>query len=95
MDITISPNLLSGRVTAIASKSEAHRLLICAALADTACTITIAEINEDVAATISCLRELGAKITFMGQNSLLVSPIILSERPTQCLRQYIRHAHTI
>ena len=34
MDITIFPGKLSGTVRAIPSKSQAHRLLICAAFAD-------------------------------------------------------------
>ena len=34
MDITIYPRKLSGRVSIIPSKSQAHRLLICAAFAD-------------------------------------------------------------
>ena len=34
MDITITPQLLNGNVDIIPSKSQAHRLLICAAFAD-------------------------------------------------------------
>ena len=34
MDITITPGKLHGTVTAIPSKSQAHRMLICAAFAD-------------------------------------------------------------
>ena len=36
MDITIQPGILRGSVTVIPSKSQAHRLLICAAFADNA-----------------------------------------------------------
>ena len=40
MDITITPKKLSGQVTAIPSKSQAHRLLICAAFADAPTTLS-------------------------------------------------------
>jgi len=63
MDITIFPRKLSGKVTAIPSKSQAHRLLICAAFADTPTTLLCPETNRDIEATAECLRALGASIT--------------------------------
>ena len=45
------------------SKSEAHRMLICAALADSPCGISIGRTNDDIEATVSALRALGAAIT--------------------------------
>lgn len=62
MDILIKPHLLSGNLTAIPSKSQAHRLLICAAFSETPSTLLCAEINEDIAATADCLTALGARI---------------------------------
>lgn len=62
MDITIKPGKLSGSVTAIPSKSQAHRLLICAAFADTETTLLCPETNRDIQATVQCLRSLGATI---------------------------------
>ena len=56
------PSLLSGTVNAIPSKSQAHRALICAALADKATFITCEGESEDIAATAGCLRALGAEI---------------------------------
>lgn len=62
MDITIYPGKLSGTVQIIPSKSQAHRLLICAAFADEATEIICPEINEDISATADCLTALGAQI---------------------------------
>lgn len=62
MDITITPKKLHGTVNAIPSKSQAHRLLICAAFADAETQLYCADINRDIAATASCLRALGADI---------------------------------
>ena len=66
MDITIRPGLLSGTVSAIPSKSQAHRLLICAAFADRKTTLLCSRTNRDVEATADCLRSLGADIRFDG-----------------------------
>ena len=63
MDITIQPTRLHGSVKAIASKSEAHRLLICASFSDDETTILCPETNRDIEATANCLRALGANIT--------------------------------
>ena len=63
MDITIFPGKLSGTVRAIPSKSQAHRLLICAAFADAPTTLFCPETNRDIEATMGCLNALGADIT--------------------------------
>ena len=62
MDITISPGSLRGTVTAIPSKSQAHRVLICAAFADKTTKIQCKQTNDDIEATADCLRSLGAQI---------------------------------
>lgn len=59
----ISPSVTGGTVSAIASKSVAHRLLICAAFAKGESRIRCEEINEDISATVRCLTALGARIT--------------------------------
>lgn len=63
MDITIYPKKLSGSVTAIPSKSQAHRLLICAAFSDRSTVLYCPSTNQDIEATADCLRALGADIT--------------------------------
>ena len=62
MDITITPGRLSGQVTAIPSKSQAHRLLICAAFADNPTELICPDTNRDIEATVDCLNALGAHI---------------------------------
>lgn len=62
MDITIQPRHLRGTIPAIPSKSQAHRLLICAAFADKPTQLRCADTNRDIEATVSCLQALGAQI---------------------------------
>ena len=63
MNITIHPQKLNGTVTAIPSKSQAHRLLICAAFSDAPTELYCPATNQDIEATAECLRALGATIT--------------------------------
>lgn len=66
MDLTIQPRTLRGDLHIIPSKSQAHRLLICAALADAPTAIHCPETNRDMDATAECLSALGAIITRTG-----------------------------
>ena len=63
MDLTITPRKLSGTITAIPSKSQAHRLLICAAFSDGPTELICPATNRDIEATCDCLNALGANIT--------------------------------
>lgn len=63
MDIIIKPTKLRGTVAAIPSKSQAHRLLICASFADRKTRLYCPDTNRDIEATADCLRALGAEIT--------------------------------
>lgn len=58
-----------------ASKSQAHRLLICAALGAQPVTLRCDGISADIAATVRCLRALGADITDDGAGTLHIVPI--------------------
>ena len=62
MDITLFPRHLRGDLSVIPSKSQAHRLLICAAFADRPTQLVCPETNRDIDATADCLRALGAEI---------------------------------
>ena len=62
MEIVISPRKLSGSITVIPSKSQAHRLLICAAFSDKQTTLICKATNQDIEATARCLCALGANI---------------------------------
>ena len=74
MDICISPKKLHGYINAIPSKSQAHRILICAAFADQPTTLICPETNRDIEATANCLVALGAGITRLS-NGYRVNPI--------------------
>ena len=63
MDITIHPRKLSGTVTAIPSKSQAHRYLVCAAFSKGCTTLLCPDTNRDIEATVDCLNALGADIS--------------------------------
>lgn len=62
MDITIYPQKLAGTISVIPSKSQAHRLLICAAFADKQTVLICPQTNRDIEATAACLQALGANI---------------------------------
>lgn len=64
MKITIGKPPRGGRISAISSKSHAHRALIAAALADAKTEVLCGEINEDIRATVQCLQALGAEISY-------------------------------
>ncbi len=66
MNITITPTKLSGTVFPPPSKSQAHRLLIAAALADGVSRLDNVALSQDIQATIDCLSGLGAEFTWEG-----------------------------
>lgn len=67
MDMTFFPAPLKGVVAAPASKSEAHRRMICAGLTKGATTLTGFMDSADMAATSRCLKALGARIKQDGE----------------------------
>ena len=74
MKLSIEPRRLAGEIAAIPSKSAAHRLLICAALADRETEIYCPALSRDIEATADCLRALGVGIEYRG-GSFRVRPI--------------------
>jgi len=74
MNKTFTKSQVKKQVRAISSKSEAHRYLICAALADSPTEIICTDTNADIDATASCLCALGADIK-RTENGFLVTPI--------------------
>lgn len=74
MNVTLTASTPNGKIKAIASKSAAHRALICAAFAGESTEIICPETNADIDATVRCLASLGAKITRRGE-SLITLPI--------------------
>ena len=74
MDIRIQPAPLVGTVRSIGSKSDIHRLMICAALADKPTVIRGVTCSDDVESTAACLCSLGATASFSG-SVCTISPI--------------------
>ena len=74
MNVKIIKPPQGGIIHAVASKSEAHRLLICAALADKETFIVCPNCSEDIDATINCLKALGALICYE-QDGFRVMPV--------------------
>lgn len=61
MNITITPTRLKGAIIPPPSKSQAHRVLIAAALADGESSIDNVAFSQDIEATVRCLEQLGAE----------------------------------
>lgn len=75
MNVQLFPARLAGTVAAIPSKSDAHRALICAALADQPTRLILdGELSEDMHATGRCLAALGGTIR-TASGGVEVSPI--------------------
>ena len=66
MDIRFLPGKLDGKMDAPASKSEAHRRMICAGLTPTQTELKGFMISEDTRATARCLEALGATVSLAG-----------------------------
>ena len=62
MNRVVRPGPRGGSAAIPASKSQAHRLLICAALGEEECRLRCDGISQDIAATVACLNALGAEI---------------------------------
>lgn len=74
MIVKIKGNQLKGELEILSSKSDGHRILICASLADEKTIININNTSEDIEATIECMKSLGADIK-KEHNQLIVTPI--------------------
>ena len=79
MNVTITPSKLSGTITPPPSKSQAHRLIIAAALAGGESVLDNIALSQDISATIACMEELGAEFSFAGSR-LTVRGAGISER---------------
>ena len=72
---------MKGTVDAIASKSDAHRTLIAAALSDKKTKLILNSTSDDIRATSDCLKSAGAVIDEDGTN-LIVTPVSKTEQAT-------------
>lgn len=88
MTVQITPTALCGEIQAIASKSDVHRLLICAALADKRTDILLSgsmdanNLSEDIKATVNCLVALGATVSVHdSEDKTVISVIPITKIP--------------
>ena len=70
-----APGPKTGRVRPPCSKSQAHRLLICAALGGGKTVVECDSISRDIEATADCLRALGARISPAEGGGFVMDPI--------------------
>ena len=63
MQVRIKPIKPNGDIWAISSKSDAHRAIICSALADDNTKVHISHISKDIEATLNCIEKMEAKIS--------------------------------
>jgi len=68
MKVVIEKGLAKGKVKAPASKSMAHRLLICAAMSEGVSTVRGISHCEDVLATLDCMKALGINYELNGDD---------------------------
>ena len=91
MSRVVFPGALSGQFRAPASKSHAHRLLICAALGHASVRVSCDTFSDDILATIDCLNAMGAKITHAG-GTISVSPIFANGSPDGVCHLYCKES---
>lgn len=75
----ISPGFRSGAVEIPASKSRAHRLLICAALGEKETVLRCCGVSRDIQATVGCLNAMGAEI-IQEEDCFRVRPIAADKK---------------
>ena len=74
MNTSLPAGALTGTVQIPASKSQAHRLLICAALGETPVTLLCDGLSRDIIATARCLQALGATVETEDDRILRLTP---------------------
>lgn len=79
-NVIIRPGRLSGAVTPPPSKSQAHRLLLCAALARGESRVEQVALSQDIRATLGCMQALGARWEETAPGTLLVRGIDFETR---------------
>ena len=72
MNVTITPKPLEGTITPPPSKSQAHRVLLAAALSGGVSLLSGLAQSQDIAATLSCLRALGTGVEEAGPGALRI-----------------------
>lgn len=83
MNVKIIPHSVCGKISAIGSKSYAHRALIAAALLNKGQTkLYNLTLSQDVFATINCLKALGAEIIICDKNDEITKDVLCKNGKT-------------
>ena len=80
MDIAVTPASLDGCIAAIASKSDVHRLMICALLSDGPVVIRGVSRCNDIDATARCITALGAQVDITDRVCTVTPPDIIPQK---------------
>ncbi len=85
MIVNIGPSKAKGQVEAPPSKSLAHRMLICASLAEGDSIVQNIELSEDIKATLDCLSTLGVNWQYLNKSIYLTGMNIRRANPSMKL----------
>ncbi|MBQ3011690.1 MAG: 3-phosphoshikimate 1-carboxyvinyltransferase [Oscillospiraceae bacterium] len=75
MEVKIIPHGLQGTITPPPSKSQAHRLIIAAALSEGDCIISNVAFSKDILATLDAMKQLGARWEKRDDHCILVKGV--------------------
>ncbi len=84
MTVKCTPSEISGTIRAISSKSDAHRILICAALSQNKTRIFCNVMSKDIAATVFCLKSMGTDISVDGDIITVIPKGFNNEATIDC-----------
>jgi 3-phosphoshikimate 1-carboxyvinyltransferase len=79
MNVKIVKPIQGGTIQAVTSKSVAHRLLICAALAEEETFVSCPVRSEDIDATARCLEAMGAVVRY-DKDGFRIMPVKMGSR---------------
>lgn len=80
-DVKFSPFVPNGTVNVPPSKSDVHRAIICAAMANGVSRISPVALSNDIKATIGCIKALGADAVLETMFSQLTAQICIKTKP--------------
>ena len=88
MNVSIKPSRLAGEVTPPPSKSQAHRVILAAALAKGKSKLENVAFSQDIQATLSCVQALGARWEQKGECTLELTGMGGTFRPGRELPRF-------
>ncbi len=80
MKVKITPSTVDGKISIPASKSMAHRAIICASLSDGESIVSNVTNSKDIEATVGCMKAFGAKIESLNETTYKIKGTKLSSQ---------------